>query len=104
MRSPAVTALLLLCAGYAWPATAAGDAQSGRLLAQQWCSNCHIVGPSTQGPDTAPPFPAIARRHPQNDGWVRSWLSTPHPPMPDFNLGRQQIDDIVAYLESLTAR
>jgi mono/diheme cytochrome c family protein len=104
MKSLAVIAMLLACAGYALPAFAAGDARSGRQLAQQWCSSCHIVGPSTQGPDTAPPFQAIARRHPPNDGWVRSWLSTSHPPMPNFNLGRQQIDDIVAYLESLTQR
>jgi mono/diheme cytochrome c family protein len=35
---------------------------------------------------------------------VRAWLADPHPPMPNFNLSRQQIDDIVAYLDSLTPR
>lgn len=101
MRLLAGIATLLLCAGYAVPA-AAGDAAAGRQLARQWCASCHLVDRSTQGPDTAPPFQAIARRHPRNDGWVRAWLSTPHPPMPNLNLSRRQIDDIVAYLESLT--
>jgi mono/diheme cytochrome c family protein len=33
---------------------------------------------------------------------IRGWLADPHPPMPNLNLSRQEIDDILAYLESLT--
>lgn len=99
-----VIAALLVCGGTVAPALAAGDADAGHQLAQQWCTGCHIVDSASQGPDTAPPFPAVARRTPGDHGWVRAWLGAPHPPMPNFNLSRRQIDDIVAYLDSLTPR
>lgn len=85
-------------------ASAAGDARSGHDLARQWCSGCHLVDQSGQARDTAPPFTAIARRHAADRSWLRAWLVAPHPPMPNFNLSRQQIDDVVAYLESLAPR
>jgi mono/diheme cytochrome c family protein len=100
MRPLTIIAASVIAAAGFGPALAAGDAPSGHQLALQWCSSCHIVDRSEKGPDTAPPFLAIARKHKANDGWVRAWLSTSHPPMPNFNLSRVQIDNIVAYLES----
>ncbi len=85
-------------------AEAAGDAEAGHALAQQWCTSCHVVEEGGKGPDTAPPFSAIARRHAGDPDWVRAWLSSSHPPMPNFNLAREHIDDIVAYLASLAPR
>lgn len=85
-------------------ARAAGDAAAGHALARQWCTSCHIVEEGGPGPDTAPPFATIARLHAGDRSWLRAWLSSPHPPMPNFNLAREQIDDIVAYLNSFTAR
>ena len=86
------------------PVALAGNADAGAQLARQWCTSCHLVDDSMQGPDTAPPFPTIARRRAQNETWVRAWLMAPHPPMPNLNLSRQEIDDIVAYLNSLKPR
>jgi len=103
MNGRAVIAALLLCGLSALPA-AAGDAQAGHLLARQWCTGCHIVDDSNQGRDTAPPFATIARRHAGDRGWVRAWLNSSHPSMPNFNLSRQQIDDVIAYLDSLAPR
>jgi mono/diheme cytochrome c family protein len=82
-------------------AFAAGDAASGQVLAQTWCSGCHIVGPAVTGGDSAPPFPAIANRSNLAPGALRAWLTDPHPPMPNLNLSRQQIEDVNAYLEGL---
>ena len=79
----------------------AGDAAAGRALAQTWCANCHIVGNAKQGQDTAPPLATIAARRGQNPDWLRAWLTAPHPPMPNLNLSRAEIEDIVAYLGSL---
>jgi cytochrome c len=97
----AALAVALLCLSANAPAATAGDAQAGQTLARLWCSSCHIVDLSGHGPDTAPPFPSIARRKPEDRTWVRAWLVSPHPPMPNFNLSRQEIDDVVAYLDSL---
>ena len=84
------------------PALAAGNAEAGRRLAQHWCVSCHIVSPEGPGTDAAPPFSTIAKQTSQEDrGWLRAWLTAPHPPMPDLHLSRQEIDDIMAYLDSL---
>lgn len=85
-------------------AEAAGNAQAGHALARIWCSSCHVVDESGQGRDTAPPFATIANSSHATRSWLRGWLTQPHPPMPNFNLSRQEIDDIVAYLDSLTRR
>ncbi len=103
MRQLVFAAVLLLCAA-STSALAAGDAQAGRQLAQQWCTGCHVVDRATRGADTAPSFPAIARREAQHPERLRAFLTAPHPPMAGLNLSRQQIDDIVAYLASLTPR
>jgi mono/diheme cytochrome c family protein len=96
--------MVFLIALLSSPAMAGGDAQTGRDLARVWCSTCHIVDQSSHGQDVAPPFPTIARRHSDDSEWVRLWLVAPHPPMPNFNLSTPQIDNIVAYLQSLARR
>ena len=80
----------------------AGDATKGAQLARQWCANCHVIGdiaaaPVQQGP---PAFRAIARDGLTGDQ-LRSFLSHPHPPMPDLSLTRAEIDDLIGYIESL---
>jgi cytochrome c len=79
----------------------AGDPQIGGELAQRWCSSCHTIGTTGDMKDAAPPFAVIAKRHGGDEKWLRTWLTAPHPPMPDFNLSRQEIDDLVTYLASL---
>ncbi len=94
--------LMAVCCGVllAGPALA-GDADAGRVLAQTWCANCHLVGTAKQGQDTAPPLAAIAERHGQDPTWLRAWLTSPHPAMPNFNLSRPDVENLVAYLASL---
>jgi mono/diheme cytochrome c family protein len=81
------------------PVFAAGNAANGLKLARQWCASCHIVDSKDTGNDAAPPFPVLAHR--RDKDWIKVWLSAPHPPMTGIDLSRAQIDDIIAYLESL---
>jgi mono/diheme cytochrome c family protein len=81
----------------------AGDVAAGAALARQWCSGCHVVDEARRGTDSAPPLTTIAKRHAADESWLRGWLAQPHPPMPNFNLDRREIDDIIAYLGSLRA-
>ncbi|HVO15242.1 MAG TPA: cytochrome c [Alphaproteobacteria bacterium] len=91
------------------PAAAAaqdmGDPARGVMLARTWCTGCHLVEPGGRGSDAAPSFMAIANDEKRPPAALRGWLTRPHPPMPNMNLSRAEIDDIVAYLRSLkTAR
>ena len=99
----AVTALLALIAMtttglLAW---AGGDRDAGSNLTRRWCSGCHVVDASGEGTDAAPSFQSIAQDRGEDQTWLRAWLVAPHPQMPDLNLSRDEIDDIVAYLSSL---
>ena len=89
-------------ASFALPAAAAtGSADAGRQLVLRSCTSCHATNTTTAATDGAPPLSFVARDNKQRPAWVRGWLMDPHPPMPGIMLSRQQIDDIVAYLNSL---
>jgi mono/diheme cytochrome c family protein len=97
MRIP-VLALLGLAAA-AGPAMAAGDATDGRALALAWCTGCHVA--EGGGTDVAPPLGSIANRAGRDEAYLWTWLSDPHPPMPQLSLSRQEIADLIAYLDTL---
>ncbi|HEX6142557.1 MAG TPA: cytochrome c [Geminicoccaceae bacterium] len=78
-----------------------GDPEQGRALVTQWCTTCHVVDRSGEGADVGPPLPALLDHDLRTPDEIRGWLADPHPPMPDLDLSRQEIEDVVAYLESL---
>ena len=96
----ALPLLPLLAAGPS-AAPAAGDAQAGRAIAQRWCTSCHAVDDAKTAADAAPSFPSVAHNPNRSPEWWRTWLADPHPPMPNPSLSRRDIDDVIAYLQSL---
>jgi cytochrome c len=93
--------LALVLSAAASPSVAA-DVAKGALLAGQWCANCHVIGGSPgasvqQGP---PSFRAIAQGGLTADQ-LRTFLSHPHAPMPDLALTRSEINDLIAYIDTL---
>jgi mono/diheme cytochrome c family protein len=88
----------------ALPAYAAGNADAGRQLVTRSCISCHAQEASTVATDGAPPLSFITKDNRDRPAWVRGWLMDPHPPMPGIMLSRQQIDDIIAYLNSLPVK
>ena len=93
--------VLVLALAVVWTRPAAAfDAEAGRLLAERWCSACHAVE-QRSGADQAPTFEAIARDPLKSSNWVRVWLMTPHPTMPDMTLSRAEVEALIAYLRSL---
>ena len=99
-RLPAVMLVSLLLTSVTVDSTRA-DAAKGSQLAQQWCASCHITGGSPagniqQGP---PSFHTIAGARTADQ--LRAFLSHPHGAMPDLSLTRQEIDDLVGYIETL---
>ncbi len=105
MRLATLIAILALLGGSAAAQTIApvpGDADAGRVIAQTWCRNCHVVDDHpTQAGDAVPSFPAIARMKSTTALSLQAFLQTPHGGMPNFELGRTQIDDAVAYILTL---
>ncbi|MCX7379973.1 MAG: cytochrome c [Alphaproteobacteria bacterium] len=105
MLAPTITLLAALAAlpAVAQPASQpAGDIPAGRAIAQTWCANCHAVEiTAQQTADGVPSFPAVARMASTTQLSLHAFLQTPHQRMPNFQLSRQQIDDVAAYILSL---
>jgi cytochrome c len=83
------------------PVLAQGDVASGRELARTWCTPCHVVDLEGHGTDAGPALPVLLGDGVRTSDQIRGWLADPHPPMPNLSLSRQEIEDIVAYLQSM---
>ncbi len=99
MARAMISVLLTLVA--ASPAFAASDMIEGKKIAKRWCAACHVISPEqqTQASVDVPSFCDIAQR--KSGEQLKIFLIDPHPKMPDMSLTRQEIADIVAYIESL---
>ena len=96
-----VVLLAVIAFSAAAPVRAQGDPEVGRELAQTWCTSCHVVDYEGHGADAGPALPALLGDGQRTADELRGWLAAPHPPMPNFDLTRQEIEDIIAYLEGL---
>lgn len=106
MRSKLLAAFLGLLAA---PALAAGDPDAVRGLLADRCADCHAVpGYSAGTPNTglpAPSFQAMADDAAvYTEERVRAFLQEPHWPMTGFVLSPADVDNILAYLETLRHR
>jgi len=95
----------------AWAAgvSSAALAQSperGAELAKRWCANCHVVerSPASAPANGLPTFVALANTPSQTADHLRAAMNPQHSRMPDFSLGKQQQDDLIAYILSLRTR
>ena len=77
------------------------DVERGKRLAAAWCTSCHQVEPQQGTSDLAPSFEIIANTRDKPESDLRAWLISPHPPMPDFNLSEDEIDDLLGYIGTL---
>jgi cytochrome c len=82
-------------------ARAAGDAVVGKEIATTWCSACHHMDNAATAADGARPFAAMARDPKVTADRLRGFLVKPHGGMPELILTRQEIENLVAYIESL---
>jgi len=103
MRSLALAALLVLAA--AVPAAAQdGRIQRGRSFVESRCSECHATGPTGDSRlAKAPAFRTLRERYPIEDlaESLAEGIVTGHPSMPEFQLNPGQINDVIAYLNSI---
>ena len=91
---PAIAAFVLAVP----PSLAADNVDAGRTIAETWCSPCHATG-KRQASDVASPFSDILARRTRQE--IATFLADPHGQMPNIQLARQQIADIIAYMATL---
>ncbi len=101
-RSPALFLLLLFLGIAPSAAQSPGDPEAGRALALRVCANCHLVaeGQRQAAMDSVPSFDALARDPAMTEARLQGFLNRPHPPMPDPQLSRQDVADLLVYFES----
>lgn len=83
------------------------DPALGRILAERWCTECHVVTPlrtNSTAVSAAPDFTAIANDSTSTELGLTVFLKTPHATMPDIRLSRDQIAQIASYIPSLKGR
>jgi cytochrome c len=80
-----------------------GDIEEGHRIAETWCSSCHVIGPEQQrGTSTgAPTFTEIAQMKSTTPMGLQVFLQTPHERMPDLQLTRAEMNDLIAYIIGL---
>ena len=82
-----------------------GTAAIGREIAQTWCSNCHVIDrQATRAGDAMPSFPAIADMPSTTASSLRVFLQSPHGGMPNFQITRPQVDNVVTYILTLKGK
>lgn len=79
--------------------------REGRTLAERNCSNCHAIGAEGRSPNgNAPEFRSLSRVHTLlalREPITRG-IAAPHDQMPQFAISDEQIDMVVAYINSLS--
>ncbi len=85
-------------------AFAAGDLERGRAIVAENCSRCHATGPEGDSPlAAAPAFRTLGEKYPVSDlaEALAEGIVTGHPAMPEFEFDPDEIDAVIAYLESI---
>ncbi len=78
--------------------------RAGQTLVEKNCGWCHATGRSGASPNAkAPPFRTLQSRHPLlalREPLSRG-IAAPHDQMPRFELSEREIDQVIAYINSL---
>lgn len=101
-----IAALAIITSGAAAeePANTPREAspESGLAIAQRLCVSCHVVeGTDGTVPAGVPALRGIANKKGQTAANIERTLIEPHAPMPNMALTRDEIQDILSYLETL---
>lgn len=76
----------------------------GQQITAGTCASCHAIGPAGDSPmSAATPLRVIVQRYPldQLEEAFAEGLVTGHPAMPEFVFRAGEIDDLMAYLQTL---
>ena len=101
-----VLAVAAMCGAAVLESAAADDAPAGRAMAQKLCARCHAIGPIGDSPlAEAPPFRTFSSKYPI-DSLAEAFaegIVVGHPDMPEYKFEPDEIDALLAYLDSIQA-
>lgn len=100
VKAALLSCLIVFCAGLA-----DASPSDGKAFAEENCARCHAIGRDGDSPlAEAPAFRDLHMRYPIESlaEAFAEGIVTGHPDMPEFELDARQIDDILAYLKSLS--
>lgn len=85
------------------------DQKRGEALVRESCAVCHAVGPTGDSPvKEAPAFRTLSERYPVEhlQEALAEGITVGHEgvQMPEFAFSPEDVDDIIAYLQSIQAR
>jgi mono/diheme cytochrome c family protein len=113
MRRTAVVLLSIAAIALSAPAQAANLVR-GKQLAIEACAACHqvtreqvappaVLDPDSQDRIVPPSFAAISAKYHGNEAAMRAFIVSPTHPMREQKFLPRDLDDIVAYILSLSA-
>lgn len=82
-----------------------GTVAKGQALMQKNCARCHAIGmEDSSHHEDAPPFRVVVTRYPPENlaEALAEGIVSGHPDMPEFVFQPDEIEAILAYLDSLT--
>jgi mono/diheme cytochrome c family protein len=77
------------------------DARRGEQFARHVCATCHVVARESSSDANAPSFRSIAVSEQFHKKGI-AWLWERHPKMPNLATTREELDDVEAYIKSLS--
>lgn len=80
-----------------------GSPVRGQNIAETICSECHAVqkGATRSANANAPTFQTLAKTPGMNAMAFRVWLRSSHKQMPNIILKNEEVDDVIAYVQTL---
>lgn len=101
-----LTAVLAAVAASPAHAVELGNPEKGLRYASAMCTGCHAVraGESQSPIKEAPAFALVANTPGITGTALVVWLQSSHPTMPNLILQRDDMYDVVAYIESLRSK
>ena len=103
MRLVLALALLVSTTTLASAQNRPADVAAGGTLAVRSCSRCHVVT-EQQNQTVSGGAPSFASLAGADENRLSGFLQAPHPPLPDLALTRDEIRDVIGYIQSLRNR
>ena len=102
MLSVCLIGTLAVLSASAW-AQELGSSVRGQRVAETICSECHAIekGATRSANANAPTFQNLAKTPGMTAMAFRVWLRSSHKEMPNIMLKTEEIDDVIAYVQSL---